>query len=337
MPGSIYYYRRGMSLIELLVVIAILGLLAVTVLPNLANTGAKRSIRETARQFSGFIAAAQSTAISSRAGSGIWLDPLPNPVTGGDGLLHRVVIDLSRASIPVPYAGETSNAVVRFTVGSGNGALEFKPDDTPEPSFYLPKALLNSTNLYIRFAGAPTLFRLNGLSLTVSRDVLRGQTEENSPWPVMAPDSPGVPYEVFLPASRSPIESLTLGGGAVIDLTWTILGQTGTTWPPGSDLSPSMPVQVLYDATGAPSMVVKNAGPGQPILDPICFLVTSLEAIQEGTCFTKAGSYWVAIDPRGGIPRVAEVKLRTGGVPGDPAALRESQEYVFRSALQVGR
>jgi len=326
--------RRGMTLVELLVVVAILGLLSVVVLPNLSNPGDSRKAREAARAVSGFIANVQSRAIGTRGGAGLWLEPLPNPIVDSAGMQHVVVIDLFAAQIPEPYAGEAINSTVNVVV-SPNGlsaALNF-----PTNSFQLPPSLLNSQNLSIRFANSPALFRLSSMtsnSATAAMDALRGQTPYSTPWPVA--DINGIGYEVFLPATKDPTVSLTLGNGMAIDLSWTLLGSLGAP-------TTSQPSQLLYDACGQPSSIVRSAGQSEPMIDSVCLLVAPLEMIQDNTCFTKPGAYWVGVDQQGGVPRVAEVVLLSGASldannrPANPAAVIASQQYVRQSTFQEGR
>jgi type II secretory pathway pseudopilin PulG len=322
-----------MTLVELLVVVAILGLLSVVVLPNLSNPGDARKAREAARAVSGFIANVQSRAIGTRGGSGLWLEPLPNAITDSAGLLHVVVIDLFSAQIPEPYAGEALNSTVLVTPGGASANLTF------QNRFQLPTNLASSPNMAIRFANSPTSFRLGSVNVNAgsgvaTMDTSRNQTAYNTPWPIA--DVNGISYEVFLPATKEPSVSLTLGNGMAIDLSWTQLGSSG---PPSN----TQPSQVLYDSSGRPSSVVRSGGQSEPMVDPVCLLVAPLEVIQENTCFTKPGAYWVAIDPRGGVPRVAEVVLLSGAAldgnnrPANPAAVISSQLYVRQSTFQEGR
>ena len=322
-----------MTLVELLVVVAILGLLSVVVLPNLSNPGDARKAREAARAVSGFIANVQSRAIGTRAGSGVWLEPLPNLITDSAGMQHVVVIDLFGAQIPEPYAGEALNSNVVITPNGSSANLKFQ-------TFQLPPSLLGSQNLAIRFANSPASFRLPSLNVDVSSgiatgvatmDSSRNQTPYSTPWPVA--DVNGVAYEVFLPATKESAVSFTLGSGMAVDLSWTQLGSLGA--PTTAD-----PSQVLFDSSGRPSGIVRSAGQSEPMVDPVCLLVAPLEMIQENTCFTKPGAFWVAIDPRGGAPRVAEV-MRLGlafnnGLP-TGAAIIDSQQLVRQSTFQEGR
>jgi len=319
-----------MTLVELLVVVAILGLLSVVVLPNLANPGDARKAREAARSVSGFIANIQSRAIGSRGGAGLWLEPLPNPVSDSTGAQHFVVIDLFAAQIPEPYAGEAIESTVKVTPNGLSANLSFQNGFQPTES------LLQSQNLAIRFTNSPASFRLSAVNVgagtaVATMDASRNQTPYNTPWPIA--DVNGIGYELFLPATKDPAASFTLGDGMAIDLTWTQLGSLG---PPTTN----QPSQVIYDSSGRPSNVVRNAGQSEPLVDPVCFLVAPLEMIQQNPCFTKPGAYWVAVDPRGGAPRVAEVQLAglsvNNGIP-TAAAVIASQQYVRQSTFQEGR
>ena len=322
-----------MTLVELLVVVAILGLLSVVVLPNLSNPGDARKAREAARAVSGFIANVQSRTIGARSGAGLWIEPLPNVVTGSDGFNHVVAIDLFAAQVPEPYAGEALNSSVMVTPSAtgSSATLAF------QNGFSLPPTLTASSNLVIRFVGSPTTFRLQpfaGTPTQASMTASRNQTPYNTAWPVTT--STGIGYEVLLAATKDATASLTLGDGMAVDLTWTYLGSTPA-WPPGDAISPAAASQVLYDSAGRPSEVIRSGGLSEPIVDPVCLLLAPLQMIQDGTCFTKPGAYWVAIDPRGGAPRVAEVRLLPTSVPVDGDALALSQTYVRQSAFQEGR
>jgi len=329
-----------MTLVELLVVVAILGLLSVAVLPNLSKSGDARKAREAARSVSGFVSNMQSRAIGTRGGGGLWIEPLPNAITDSLGVDHVVAIDFFAAQIPEPYAGEALNsAVIVAPAPSGTVA-----NLTFQNGFVLPPTLTTSSNMMLRFTGSPSLFRLppfSGTPATATMNLGRNQTPYNTAWPVTT--STGVAYEVLLAAVRDPAVSLTLGDGMAVDLTWSHLGTLGPWGFAPTSTPPLQPSQMLYDSAGRPSDVVRSGGLSEPIIDTICLLVAPLEMIQEGTCFTKPGAYWVAIEPRGGTPRVAEVlplsaaALDSKNRPATVDALVVSQTYVRQSTFQEGR
>jgi type II secretory pathway pseudopilin PulG len=330
-----------MTLVELLVVVAILGLLSVVVLPNLANPGDARKVREAARSVSGLVANVQSRAIGTRSGGGLWVEPLQNMVTDSLGMAHVVAIDIFAAQVPEPYAGEALNSFVTVAPAKSGtaAALTFHND------FLLPATLTSSSNMVIRFAGSPTSFRLlpfTGSPTTATMNLGRGQTPYNTAWPVTT-STTGVAYEVLLAAAKDPSAAVTLGDGMAVDLTWTYLGSAGPWGFSPASPPPLQPSQILYDSAGRPADIVRSGGLAEPMIEPVCLLVAPLEMIQEATCFTKGGAYWVAIDPRGGVPRVAEVNLLSGAAldaknrPADPAALIQSQAFVRQSTFQEGR
>ena len=342
--------RRGMTLIELLVVIAIIGLLSAAVLPNLANSAGPRKVRETARSVSSFFAAAQSQAIGGRTGSGVWIDLLPNPIVDDTGVTHAVALDMALCDIPTPYSGEMTSSVVRVTPIPDDPDKPLSPAAStanlvfePAGAFRPPQA----TNLFIRFGRATTqhLFSYDpntpdvGLA-SVGNTI--GQTRWNVAWPITS--AAGVAYEVILPPVKNPVRSLTVETDMVIDLTWTFLGVDDGSWPPcdpTGDINVSSPVVMLYNPTGKPTTVASNGGVGVAIRQPLYLLVTSIKAIQEGTSFTTSRSYWVAVDPEGGIPRVAEVNppfpMPVGPwVPSDRNELLNTQKFIRDTSLQAG-
>jgi prepilin-type N-terminal cleavage/methylation domain-containing protein len=342
-----------MTLVELLVVIAIIGLLSAAVLPNLSNTAGTRRVRETARSVSSFIAGTQSQAIGSRTGAGVWFDVLENPIVDDAGVPHAIALDLSLSEIPASYSGESISSAVRVAPDLNaapplsKAALAFYPSPsslTPDPtSFVPPDDGVAGQTLFIRFGTSKVLFLLqaNGGGWSAAMDATRNQSPTNTFWPVTT--TQGVPYEVLLPPRKNPIRSLTIEPGMAIDLTWTFIGSDPGNWPdsPGSTLNVAEPVQLLYSTTGKPSTVISNGAAGTPILEPFYVLVTSIEAIQKGSSFTSSRSYWVAIEPSGGIPRVAEVNPPTPlpagpWVPTTRAQLIDTQLFIRDAALQTG-
>lgn len=340
------HHRRGMTLVELLVVIAVIGLLSAAVLPNLASSAGPRKVRETARSVSSFIAGGQSQAIGSRTGGGVWIDLLDNPIVDSTGVAHAVALDFSLCAIPAAYSGEAVDALVNVVPDtppdSPTATLSFLPDAT---TFVPP----TTSNLFIRFGTSDSLFLLNQAAggWQARMDVTRNQQPHNTAWPVTT--SRGVAYEVILPPTKNPVRSLTVESEMVVDLTWTFLGADDGTWPPcdptaavaAGGIDVTSPVLMLYSSTGKPSTVASNGSFGVTMLEPFYLLVTSIEAIQEGTAFTTSRSYWVAVDPAGGIPRVAEVQPitlldATLVLPTNRTQLEFTQQFIRDASLQVG-
>ena len=320
MPLIQHYRRRGMTLIELLVVISILGLLAVTVLPNLSNNDSRRKVREAAMTISSFIAGGQSRALGSRAGGGVWIDLRPSPIASGP-IAAGYAINLADADVPASYAGDSISSSVTFgtaSPGASTAAVTFTGGCTP-PS--------GSNNL-IRLGNAPALFTLStvsGSTATVSMRSSANQTASNTSWP--RPNSP-MTYEIIGPPTRASGNTLTLGNAVAIDLYHS--------WFQGQSLqavlgSGTTPFQILFDSTGRPQYVACN-GSRQPINNSLYLLVASIESIEStGTSSNSAlapkDGYWVAIEPRGGIPKVTEVY--TSGT-----SLVDQQKYIREGAVR---
>ena len=328
------YQRRGMTLVELMVVVLILGLLAVTVLPNLANSADSRKIREAARAVSSFVAASQSQAISGRSGGGIRIDVLGSPMGSNDAAL-----DVGMVMIPQPYCGDDPGSVVTVvpdSIDSSMAALTFTGGFSDDPLKNASGNIL--PHLGIRFGGSriefmfvPTLGSATGTvymqdGVGPSSLPNLNQTIDNTSWPQGA-----VCYEITAGPLRDGNTSLTLGDGVAIDMTNSYVG-TGNIFsvPRLSDS-----VYLLFDSAGVPTSWINDGLTKQPFAETLFLLINSVEAIQNNTSLTEPGGYWVAIDPRGGVPKVAEVKPQ--GAPIDTQKIRDSQEYIRKGLLQTGR
>ena len=319
--------RRGMTLIELMVVVLILGLLSVAVLPNLANTGDARKVREAARSLSSFIASAQSQAIGSRTASGIWIDPLSNQMGAS-----WISLDIAMTEVPAPYAGDTTTAGIESLTPPAATLLGQSSSATPvfTGGFNLPAP--PSPAYQIRLAGSAVWFDFYpSLPQPIQMRTSINQTPQNTTWPTTTTSSP-IGYEIVAAPVRSNSTSLTFGDGVAIDLTNSFIG----TSPILNSGTPPPPPRILFDASGRPSFLINDAAATRiPMSETVFLLVSSIESIQSGTSLTEPGSYWIAIDPRGGVPKVAEVKPQ--GAPIDTQKIRDSQEYIRKGLLQTGR
>jgi prepilin-type N-terminal cleavage/methylation domain-containing protein len=322
MPPFLSHRRRGMSLVELLVVITILGLLAVAVIPNISNTGGSRKVREAARALSSFIAAGQSRAMGSRGGGGVWIDPLANPISSG-ALSIRIAIDLADADVASPYAGDSTSSTVTFSAPT--------PTTSATVSFVGGCNPPATAGNLIRIQNSPAVFAFMSTSSSsgiVSMRSDANQTVDNTFWPR---SGAALTYEIIGPPTRSTANSLTLGDGIAIDVYHSCSGTT--TFPnianPALLSSGTASFQILYDSTGRPQHLCCN-GNRAAINEPIFLLVAPIESLQSSGTLAPKDGYWVAIDPRGGIPKVAQV---------DPSGttIGAQQSYIRSGAAQYGR
>lgn len=333
MPTVIPNRRRGMTLVELLVVISILTILAVTVIPNIGNTSDRRKVREAARNLSSFIAGGQSRALGSHSGGGVWFDPLPNKIDSGP-LSIAIAIDLADANVPQPYCGNTgTSAISALNVLSGNQQAVATFTEACGP-------LASGTNL-IQLAGSASYFLLTApynaaspVTFTTGTISLQtgalNQTDANTAWPKV-PTSLGLSYRIIGAPTRSPANSLTLSDGVAIDLHHSTVGVTQfpNVSAPSSLNTGTAPFQILYDSTGKPQYLACN-GSRMPLNDPLFLLVAPIASIQTSGTLAPADGYWVAIDPRGGIPKVAEVDPSGGTIVAQ-------QSFIRSGAVQYGR
>ena len=336
------YRRDAMTLVELLVVVAIMGVLAVAVLPNLANTGENRRSREAARMVTSFISKAQSRALGRLEWAGFAMVPL--------GPSSQASLDLFLADVPEAFRGDDVNATASGNLTAGKFNLTFTKAFTSGPA--LTSKFVQGD--LIRFDGRGPWFSLltppTETSLTTATssctlrtaaaaDAMAGQTVWNTPWP-----APSVQhtFEILRQPRRSG-SPLSLGEGRCIDLMWSGYGQQGTYQSfatlPGVAL-PGTTVFVLFDGSGQPRQVVAGAsrvipnGPiflligrtdraGQPYLpDP------SASDDTVGANWQYADSSWVAIDPFTGLCKSAP--CATG-----KTSVAASQDYI-RAALSTG-
>lgn len=310
MTRATAHRHGGMTLVELLVVIGILGLLAVTVLPTFSSTGDRRKVRDAASSVSSFIAAGQSRALGSRSGGGLWIQPLPGLTASG----AAIAVDVSDANVSAPYCGDATTSTVLFSSTSSGSSVGVTFVDGCNPP--------NAAGNLIRLGNSSALFDVtvsSGSAGTISMRSQASQTPENTFWPGQGAS---VSYEIIGPPTRSTVNAVTLADGVAIDITRSTFGAIPLT-------SGTSAFQLLFDSTGRPQLLARN-GNREPFDKPLFLLIAPIESIQNAGALAPADGYWVAIDPRGGVPKIAEVDP-TGG---DPVS---QQSFIRKGAALTAR
>lgn len=315
--ARIPHRRAGMTLVELLVVVAIIGLLAVTVLPNVATTTENRRSREAARVTSSFFAKAQSRAIGRPEWAGVTVVP-----TNANVLY---AIDLFQANVPQVYRGESYTATATLSGVSWTRSVSYSDGG-------IPAARSVKRSDLIRFDGRGPWYELTADGGTgvqfrgtpggvVAANELTGQSERNTPWPTM--DIPHT-FEIL----RQPVRNgsaFTIPDGRCVDLAWSGFGNSSYSRFVNAGTPVTVPaVTLLFDATGRVRQIFTQNAAGAnrvTVTGPVFFLVgrvdranndPTLPSTYDGTDDTKGfnwqygDSYWIVIDPASGIVRTAE-------------------------------
>lgn len=363
---------RGMTLIELLVVVAIIGVLAVTVLPNIANTAESRRTREAARIVSSFISKAQSRAVGGREWSGFML-------AATNTTSSFAAIDVFLADVPPVYRGDTVPALLTITgstsdtrtVSGSNGQLALsgtwsegagvKPNDLIRFDGRGPYYQIDS-----RTTGGPavtgTSFRFAPRGFDAVADEDAGFQLRNTPWP---PADVPMAFEVW----RQPAPAgspLSLGDGRAVDLYWSGVGPptlavgsltfTGSSYRPfaitnaATTATAGASTSVLFDGTGRLRQVVCQSGTTtrrMPVTGPVYLLIGRVDRVAQGFNASPSDdsvganwqyrdSFWVAIDPATGVVKTAECAPSPLGTT-DLEKCVESQSWIRQALLGSGR
>jgi len=313
MIPNLPHRRAGMTLVELLVVVAIIGLLAVTVLPNVASTTESRRSREAARVISSFFAKAQSRAIGRPEWAGFAIVP-PNATS-------VYALDLFQANVPQIYRGESNTASLTLSGSAWKRAITYSDGTIPDVRKVFSGDL-------IRFDGRGPWYELtdNGLGVqfrgtmggSVGATELSSQTERNTPWPTMGTQSPHS-YEIL----RQPVRngsSFTIPDGRCIDLFWSGVGSPAT-FASNRFTTPGTSIFLLYDATGRVRQLFTQTAAASTritVTGPVYLLVGRVDRAGQafapldpnhdsvGANWQYGDSYWIVIDPASGLVETAE-------------------------------
>jgi prepilin-type N-terminal cleavage/methylation domain-containing protein len=325
--------RRGMSLVELLVVVAILGVLAVTVIPLLANSAEGRKTREAARSLVSYVAQSQTRVLGRTEWGGFWMVPVAGT---------NYALDLFSADVPAVFQGDAlpttvsgsstvmSGTPVFVITGSIGGSTvsgtigDLVRFDGTGPWY----AFVNATTLTLRGTGAFSVENVN-------------QTAINTPWPA---SKVPLTYELM----RQPIRSgspFSFPEGRCIDLSWSGYGgpsdYENNLFSSAAVFDQGNAIAVLFDGTGRLRQLAGNGKritPSGPVFllvgrsDRVGNVRSALDPRDDsiGTNWQYADSYWIGIDPLTGVTKVAE--CATGALN-----VVASQSYIRSELLANGR
>ncbi len=336
--------RRGVTLVELLVVITILGLLAVTVLPNIGGTIDSRRSKEASRGLSMFISRAQSRALGAKDPKGFQIQPL----VGDAG----VAIDFYVADVPAAYSGELTSSTVTLIPGSGN---------------FVKKDLVFSdvgTNTRVRrdggfcyagdsiqFGGTGPYFRfVPGVPQGIPPAVTMWTGNNQNPFNTSLPNvGINFPFRIRRQPKPSSTGVYQMSTRAAVDLKWSSLGGTLFSDFVVLDDNQPDPITILFDTAGRPSQFIYPNGQ-RTISEPIFLLlgltelcgndpvpVTDTETTAEpdqrnGANWQYFDAVWLYIDHQSGLvrtaPSAAKRANRTNSVL--------SSQYNIRAAIGLG-
>jgi prepilin-type N-terminal cleavage/methylation domain-containing protein len=326
---SRYIDRRGMTLPELLVVVAIIGLLAVTVLPVLANGRGKAKAREASDLVIAHLSQTMAKAIGSRTGAATWFETAASEA-GNDSAVVTLAFGRPRAGV------SGTSTVTRTSPSTATISL------ASVVSAHLPAPIefAGVPNRFTALPGAGGVFIVSGTAGAGSQNLNR--TAANN----MVPDSPAtaIPYLLHLPPRlRMTASTRRVPGGLCIDLTESTIGVDGFT-PSVISLAGARRVSLVFDKTGRPEAVwySPNHDPLAPAwqfvaLDtstPVALLVgvhancgnayvANRTETDPGKNWQDPDARWVVIDPRTSIIKSIEVNAQA-------TSRAESQEFVLR-------
>lgn len=336
----------GVTLVELLVVITILGILAVTILPNIAGTIDSRRSREAKRGLSTFVARAQSRAFGAKEPKGFQIQPLSGNA--------YAAIDFFVADVPSAYGGELTSSKVKAVdlaaanpiIQSSRKLLEFSDVDTD--------SRVRANNGFctagdsIQFAGAGPYFKFTpGPSHLVSMWSENNQNPFNAKLPA---SDVAMPFRIRRQPTRSSTSIFQLTRGAALDLRWCSLGsQLFSSFVSFNNNSPA-PITILFDAGGRPSQLVHSNGARKAIGEPIFLLLGLVELCGNGSAnvsdanvtadpedrtganWQYVDATWLYIDHQSGLCRTAPSAAKRANSTGN---VFDSQ-YNIREAIGLG-
>lgn len=335
----------GMTLIELMVVIAILGLLTVTVLPNISGTLDRTRGRESIRASSSFIARSQSRAFGATEPRGVMIQPIHDA-----GTSSAFALDLFFVNVPPAYSGDSMTSVVNLAPLSPDSVKPgFRPlriEGSEGQLSFLSSGIADATTStrlvhasgfckegdsiqfgglgpWFKFVPAGSPYKAYGNDRNTTFHAVEMWDEQNqTPFNAVLPRGSQMAFKIRRQPSRASVGTFQFQNNVAIDLKYCMLG--GRMFSDFIDLGANeYPISILYDSAGRPFEIVHSGGVREAISEPVFLLVgltvlcgnvplavpdTAVSAepdLREGANWQYADAVWMSIDHQSGVLKTA--------------------------------
>jgi type II secretory pathway pseudopilin PulG len=266
-----------MTLVELLVVVTISVILLASAVPLMRPALKDAQLRESTRQLNVMCAMAKARAREIGRPVGIQIERSA-PGSNASFEIHF-------AETPPPYSGDFVDAVVDLvdvpdSMGNFDGfADQILFSKAESASLFIatdPRRSLAKVGDFIQFENKGPHYQItyvgdpnsSGLVYEMSVTAPQGSGVSNQLLATRrtTTSGPGIPYTVFRQPIKSPLNSVQMGGGTVIDLEYSGIGVDLTGTPPGATFfdagytNPSgnlndQPVVIMFEPGGGVSQV----------------------------------------------------------------------------------
>jgi type II secretory pathway pseudopilin PulG len=336
--------NAGMTLVELLVVIGIMLLAVVMFVPRLKPAMDKGRVREAARAVQLYLSSARNQAMATGRSCGVMIEPLP----AENGCSTK----LSQVETPVPYGGDTLNAVATIKLSATQPPDGFTHCDVtlsspPSVPLYRGDLVQIGYQGYWLTLGDRNAVNAKGqIVIRGARPMLEARLDlshgETPAW-LYQPAGITGPYKILRWPVKSATASLQLPAPTVIDFTWSGNDPAGNNsspvWQKSTAASPPT-IMFAPDGTVDRICLTINNGAGNvyqavQVTTPIYLLVGLRNKVFSNPSdpniatsnLNDLNNLWVSVDPATGLIVVADV----AAPPQNPASVQPSDYWSSRA------